>query len=181
MHDIFPKLCVGLMLFHAVLAGAHAADQGLAPVTPRYAKHDAFLCAPAKISIDTQCEEKEQDLPYCHTQSVQFDAHGTKTAVVYKYQFNRGNQQFITTGECYRKNDTSYVVLSSTNFGNCSVCEWADVFTPQGKYLGSTAGMFDDANFKHLSGTKAVDDFLNDLFKQDNYHVSAEKHILRTR
>ena len=48
---------------------------------------------------------------------------------------------------CLAGEPDSYFELTSSNLGSCHVCEWVDVFTERGEYVGSTQGRVEYTSF----------------------------------
>lgn len=115
-----------------------------------FVKKDVLACGGRDVAIITSCIEKSSDLSYCFSQNVLFIQHegDIVSNINYNHSFNDGDQQFIAQASCREFNKNYYVILSNTNFSNCKICEWADIFTNNGRYIGSTDGMVDAKNFK---------------------------------
>jgi hypothetical protein len=117
-----------------------------------FAKKDVLQCADKKIVITTSCLEREANLSYCFNQNISFIKNGKNGELIsnsnFNYSFNNGNQEFISGATCVSDDNKFYVVLSNTNFSNCKICEWADIFSSDGNYMGSTKGMYSNQSFK---------------------------------
>jgi hypothetical protein len=137
-------LAAALLMFNGLSAAPAWSENMLSQVSLTCDKH--------KITLTTSCREEEADgLPLCPSQKMEAEGPGAKKAIEYKHAINGGDQEFITQAECFKKNDTAYLVLTATNFGNCAGCEWEDVYTPDGTYIGSTSGIYTNAGFRHRS------------------------------
>jgi len=146
-----------------------------APLKQAVAVND-LICSDQKVLIQTTCQEKEPDLPYCPVQSVTFSDVKQSQAFTFKHAFNSGNQPFIVGAECHVRNGAAFVLLRNTNFGNCQICEWTDIFSANGRYLGSTEGMFGGESFKR---NQVRDKSLIDLLMTEKYKKSETEFIGR--
>jgi hypothetical protein len=104
-------------------------------------------CDVIDILVMTSCIPHE--VAYCFRQDVSFVGRGANaaTTISYPHPFRKGNEAFVTNVLCLAADRNFYVMLESTNFDNCLTCTWWDVFTHQGKYLGSTQGIIQDGSF----------------------------------
>lgn len=157
------------LLSITVLAGPNSsAPSPSVQAQPQVVTASNLMCGGQKIIIQTTCVEMEPDLPYCPVQNVKFSSPKHSKIVTFKHEFNDGNQPFIVGAECHVKNSTAFILLRNTNFGNCQVCEWTDVFSAEGKYLGSNEGMFKGESFKRyqLSDKESIDVLMTEKFKK---------------
>jgi hypothetical protein len=163
-------ICVSSALLSITVLAApiSIAPNSKVQAQPQVVTASNLICADQKIVIQTTCMEKEPDLPYCPVQTVSFSSPKNSKIVAFRHEFNGGNQPFIVGAECHVKNSTSFVLLRNTNFGNCQVCEWTDVFSAEGKYLGSNEGMFKGESFKRhqLNDKETTDILMTEKFKK---------------
>jgi hypothetical protein len=137
-----------------ILAGAYAGpafsqDIGQAPGNGMWSSQAALRCGKHRISLTTSChEQQEDDTPLCPSQEMHVEGTGANKVTEYRHQINGGDQDYVTEAACFEKGEAAYLVLSGTNFGNCAGCEWEDFYTPDGRYLGSTAGIYKDSGFR---------------------------------
>jgi hypothetical protein len=111
-------------------------------VAPTWATETSLQCAAVKVQVATTCSEIREGVPYCKSQTVKFTQGAKATAFDYAYGYNDGSPAFITKVSCFEKEHATYVFLDRTNFGNCAECEWEDVFSGAGEYLGSQRGLY---------------------------------------
>jgi hypothetical protein len=118
----------------------------------------AIDCGVTHVELRTFCEDKEEDLPYCPVQQATFSSAGHSRTVRNAYQFNEGAQQFIVGIACYKDARGHVVEMSKSNFASCSICEWSDLYTADGSYLGSTEGLNENESMRHrrLSASDAA-------------------------
>jgi hypothetical protein len=104
-------------------------------------------CGRSDILVTTACIPNDET--YCFSQDVSFVSRGTNQAMTisYPHPFRKGNPTFVMNALCLKAESEFFVMLESTNFDNCLACAWWDVFTADGIYLGSTAGMANDGSF----------------------------------
>jgi len=128
-----------------------------------------ITCDKHKVTLTTSCLEEQVDgLPVCPVQKIDVEGPGTHKSIEYKHTINGGDQEFIAGAECFKKDDQAYLVLTATNFGNCAGCEWEDVFSPNGTYIGSTSGIYTNSGFRHQS--------LSQKLRRDLKAVIVEKY-----
>src|SRR5450830_921228 len=153
------------ILAMAALCAGPACPQsqtGAAPKPQETSEHwesrTAIDCGATHVELRTFCEDKEEDLPYCPVQQATFSSPGHSRTVRNAYQFNEGAQQFIVGIACYKDARGQVVVMSKTNFANCTICEWSDLYTADGAYLGSTEGLYGNESMRHrrLSASDAA-------------------------
>jgi hypothetical protein len=104
-------------------------------------------CDVADILVTTSCVPGVS--PYCFNQDVSLVNRSTRAAatVSYPHPFRNGKEGFVTNLLCLKAASDFYVMVESSNFENCLSCAWWDVFSNQGKYLGSTKGAINDGTF----------------------------------
>ena len=164
-------------------------NQHIIKITPEsdvknnwFTKRDIVFCGVNDIIITTSCVERELNLPYCFNQNITFIEHDGDiiSNVNYNYLFSDGNQQFIAQASCQSNGDQLYLMLLNTNFGNCKICEWIDVFASNGDYIGSTDGMYDEKNFMHKSIPLEFEKMISTLiYPIENNEIYVQ--IFRTR
>ena len=104
-------------------------------------------CGATDILVTTSCVPGVS--PYCFSQEISLVNRTTRTAatVSYPHPFRNGKEGFVTNLLCLKAGNDFYVMVESSNFSNCLSCAWWDVFSNQGKYLGSTKGEVNDGAF----------------------------------
>lgn len=160
-----------------VLAAPASSTPNSVSAQPQFVTVSNLTCGEKKIVIQTTCIEKEPDLPYCPIQTISFSNSKNSQAVAFKHQFNGGNQPFIVGAECHVRGSKVFVLLRNTNFGNCQVCEWTDVFSAEGKYLGSNKGMFNGEGFNRHD---INDNEITNVLMTDKFKKSETEYIART-
>jgi len=74
----------------------------------------------------------------------------------------------------------TYIVLGKTNYGNCKACEWVDVFTDTGLYVGSSDGMY-ATDFKRQRLSNVTENSICNASGQDDSNSSSKISITRSR
>jgi hypothetical protein len=121
-----------------------------APANKVWSSQLVLRCDEHKITLTSTCMDEQVDgLPLCPNQRMVVEGASTRKHIEYTYTINGADQEFITEAECFKKDDQAFLVLTATNFGNCAGCEWEDVFSPDGTYLGSTSGIYTNSGFRH--------------------------------
>lgn len=121
-----------------------------APGSKAWSSQRVLQCDEHKITMTTACMDEQVDgLPLCPNQTIAVEGAKSRKSIEYKHVINGADQQFVTEAECFKKDNQVYLVLTATNFGNCAGCEWEDVFSPDGTYLGSTSGIYTNSGFRH--------------------------------
>lgn len=110
-------------------------------------------CGSSDILIMTSCIDYAEDMPFCFNQHINIYNKKTSlsSSINYDFIYEGGNQQFIAKVDCKIVDGNNYFILENTNFGNCDKCEWIDVYLENGKYLGSTQGIYNSKNFVHTT------------------------------
>jgi len=169
------EYCFVLMLIMFVFSfDVAASEAGAGDVKSSYVNVNTLKCEAFDVVIETYCEVDVDDFPVCGSQRVVFsDGKNKKTSeVIYKYNFDTGIQQLIVEASCNKlANNDLYVVLRSTTFGNCDTCEWIDVFTLKGKYIGSSDGNYDSRSFIHKLLNRKMLDLIFDGFFVERIEV----------
>lgn len=140
----------GTSISHASdMASANAITQGSgdrpqgkerAGTEPALSVTDVLACGQSRVSIKTMCSTNADGAPpRCH-QELTFKAEsGTRRSAKYRPRPTRiSDEPFVNRLSCKRVHDNFYVVAYSGNFSNCAICEWMDVYSTNGKLLGST-------------------------------------------
>lgn len=105
-----------------------------------YAKYDSLACGAAHVSVVTLCYGGGNGpVPFCFDQTIDITVPTTHSShgVHYAHPWRNGEPQAVVDLSCMVDGGFHYVVAESTNFGNCGSCEWRDVYTLKGDYLGS--------------------------------------------
>jgi hypothetical protein len=107
-------------------------------------------CGEHRISISISCVDVE-DVPFCPNESIRFTHKKTyKTRFIdFNFAFMDGNPPYLASATCVSRKARKYLVLQNANSGNCMGCEWADVYSEAGAYLGSTSGIYKNRFYKY--------------------------------
>lgn len=110
-----------------------------------------ITCGGGYVIVMSVCGYLYEDTARCFYQDVIFSSGGK---VNNKYSFTYGGEfdGQIVSVSCFRRG-SDLVVLGSGNYGNCDACEWEDVFSEYGVYIGSTRKKFGASDFHY----KAID------------------------
>lgn len=143
LQNFLRSLAVTLFLFK-MIPGVDAQE-----LQKWFANQAVLQCGSHEIATVTSCVEREKDLPYCFNQTIVFiQSNGdVGKSLTFSYSFNDGNQNFIESASCVAISNKNYVAIQSTNFGNCKYCEWADIFSEAGNYVGSSDTKNHDKEF----------------------------------
>jgi hypothetical protein len=128
-----------------------------------------IACGKVQVTVRTSCQEYEPDLPYCPSQIIRFVSPNSSKSSTYIYTMDNGTQDYIAQVQCFSYQGAHYVVASATNFGNCLGCEWDDVYTSAGEYLGSSESDVRTGKFKYKK--------LPEEIAKKQYAFQNEKHI----
>ncbi len=167
------------ILAFAVLAflastNSRAQEDGARQDSGAFTKRQVLLCSAANVEVITSCVEP-RETAFCSSQKVIFG--GAPNAKVIEYTHHRpryADQSFIASASCTEIDGKPYIVLGSTNFGNCDDCEWVDVYTIDGRYIGSTKGMTIDSKVPFLALPTQLSDA---LFGSNRAHISNRMEI----
>lgn len=132
-------------------------------------RSDDFTCGKDKITIVSAFKKEDEITGKPIFQVIIFD-DGVITKKYYlDYEPNpTPGDPMITQGRCVRIKNEEIAILGSTNFGNCSACEWFDIFKNNGAYLGSTRRFSGAPNFKYKHLSLSVVDALRKIKFNDN-------------
>ena len=110
-------------------------------------------CGKTDVVITTSCIYRNNgDDVYCFNQNISFLKRNGDILrnANYNAPFLDENQPFVAGLSCIPAKGKFYLLAESANFGNCDGCEWNDLFTEEGIYLGSNALERNASNnFKH--------------------------------
>lgn len=141
---------------------AHGAEQKSTETTVEdptdtayYAKYDSMACGAAHVDIVTLCHGGgDGEVPFCFDQTIDIILPATHSshAVHYSHSWRSGAPHAVVGLSCMVKGSFHFVAAESTNFGNCASCEWRDLYTLKGDYVGSDGDPGRDlpVNFHHL-------------------------------
>ena len=154
--DILKILVMSLLLAFMPTSLRSAA---MAAGDDSFTRYDKITCEGTTVSVETTCLEDNGDV-FCPYQALTFrnGPEGVNRAFRYTYRKVEGWQEFVAGVVCVTDaGGSGYIVLEKTNYGNCNICEWIDVFTKTGKYVGSSTGMY-ATDFKRQRLSKAKED-----------------------
>lgn len=158
----FRTLATLIILLFSVSFASYSKENANISIPAFFVNQNSIKCGGIDVLILTSCVDHENGLPFCFNQHIVFfDSNkGATSDVNYNHSFDGGNQQFIASIACNKFGKDNYLVITNTNFGNCAMCEWLDVYLEDGKYIGSTQGMSDSRNFTHKPIPKKIENFL---------------------
>jgi hypothetical protein len=98
----------------------------------------AIQCGESDVIVTSSCTSD-----YCFNQNVTFINRTTRRtrSLNYVHFMQKAAIITISTAACVKAGASNYVLLEQHDGGNCTGCEWFDVFTPDGRYLGTSAGV----------------------------------------
>lgn len=144
-------------------AAPHQTEEKNVEMPAKYFINKNFLrCGGKDVLILTSCVDDEESVSFCFNQHINIYDNKTSLSpsINYNYTFNESHEQFINHASCERVNGEVYLILRSATFGNCGRCEWIDVYSVNGKYIGSSEGMYDSRNFTHFPLSRKLGDLL---------------------
>jgi hypothetical protein len=157
-------------------------------VAPTWTTETYLQCAAVKVQIATTCSEIREGVPYCRSQAVKLMEGAKTTEFKYSYGYNDGSPAFISKISCFEKEHVTYVFLDRTNFGNCAECEWEDVFSGAGEYLGSQRGLYQSEKITssgkeimHKDISKKAADVLRAIYEHKIQALGTSDWITRAR
>jgi hypothetical protein len=186
---------VGLGIAIAFFGGVAVGETTLAPkgmgVSVRdpnnqryYSSVHSLECGGKHIVASTHCVSVEEGPGvFCYTQDISFIDLSSKSSSTLKYDhpWRDGTQNSISDISCRSARSRKFVLVASTNFGNCRTCEWYDVYTPDGKYVGTNRDAAkDDLKRDNPSRLSAIEEALDRaLFRGSNETDSDSVEISR--
>jgi hypothetical protein len=112
---------------------------GIARALDSTSWEQSLVCERSRVVIRTDCVRKDADT-HCPIQRLEFrknDGGPKKKKFTFRHPYS-DFPSFIASLSCVKKKEKNYVVATETNFGNCSDCEWLDIFDTNGRYLVSS-------------------------------------------
>lgn len=120
-----------------------------------YTNNTSISCNKTVINVLSDFFNKEDEYPICKKQEIIFNTSKEKLKILYKPSTkNPYLQPMISNISCIKMNRNFYILVQNTNYANCKMgCEWIDLYSDTGKYIGSTKGISRamTKNFKPLS------------------------------
>jgi hypothetical protein len=141
MFQVFSKKRIALQLLTLALTGTATAAAPLEPKT------ENLQCADSRVELHADCFLYAGHMLACTRQSLRFASADGKTlgTRVFKPQpIEEGDdypviEEKVGSMSCVETKDKQKLVVASMfNGGNCAQCEWTDVYTTDGKQVGST-------------------------------------------
>ena len=127
-----------------------------------FSKKQSLHCAGYTVEAQTSCSGPREK-GNCSGQTINFTGPGGTQTLRYHHHRDRfSDQSFVDSVNCSKVDGKFYVLLESTNFGNCDNCEWDEVFSPDGTYIGSTPGMSEDDKITFKPLLKSLEESLFD-------------------
>ena len=130
-------LFFGLSFADAVARPGDLPDAG---IQSSFSREDVLTCGDTVILARTTCSSTSDGAPPRCTQRLVFRPEsGAERSVGYVPGLTRhGGEPFLNQLSCNRVGESFYAIASIGNFSNCANCEWIDVFSRQGRLVGST-------------------------------------------
>jgi hypothetical protein len=140
-----------------------------------FSKKQSLHCADYTVDVQTWCSGPREE-GNCPDQTVHFTGSGGTRTIRYHHHRERfSDQSFVASINCSKVDGKFYVLLESTNFGNCNNCEWYEVFSPDGTYIGSTPGMSEDDKITFKPLLRSLEESLERVQEQSSLDISRVK------
>jgi hypothetical protein len=158
-----------LFLFAVLLlhASAYGASSERHIQYPHVTVERSLQCGTTTFKLKTDFEVIDEETGHVVSQLLAFEKVGSPSREFlfkYKHAAQAGpDDSMITKASCVDLGNLKVIALESTDFGNCRGCEWADYFTQEGAYRGSTREIFGAVNFKYKV---AADRLVTEVDKQ---------------
>lgn len=172
------RFCFAVIFLAASMACVRAQPGAAPPAAWSAEQH--MQCGASRVSIATHCREVDDDMPYCDSQVLSVTTGAEVRTTAYRLPLRNGDQPMIVGAACYAKGKDALLVLERTNFGNCMICEWRDVFSGTGVYLGSGEGMNEGESLAHRALAPAVGARLRALEADPQAKLGDIPNITRT-
>jgi len=131
----------------------------------RYTAETIVTCNGTSMKITSMCDpiSRNGDQAHCYKQTLEFfdGRHKSTSKHIARYSNYRKDLSVAVNASCVQGNKEFYYVIYSYDFGG-SCCEWQDIFSRFGKYVGSTAKK-SYFGCKYLSERKMLELGLADL------------------
>ena len=138
-----------------------------------YDHHSIIKCLNFNVSLSSYCVtlKGSKNAPFCFSQVVNFvnETNYTAKSELYEHLYRGGEPDFIAKMECISDKSKSLIILRGTNFANCSVCEWIDVFSVEGDYIGSSSKIYKDEHHAKKLDKIFEDEIYSDHFIQSSF------------
>jgi hypothetical protein len=108
---------------------------------PPLSRANTLVCGGTEVVVQTACSVSSDGIPPLCAQKLTFKKTDARDGLSINYvpkPVKNRDEPFVTQLSCNSIKREFYVIAHSSNFGNCSTCEWMDVYTTQGRLMGST-------------------------------------------
>jgi hypothetical protein len=129
------------LIFSLASVACFSASSLAKEALPPLSKANRLACGEAEIVVQTACSVSSDGAPPLCTQKLTFKKSDAREGHAINYApkpAKNRDEPFVTQVSCHSIGKDFYVIAHSSNFGNCSTCEWMDVYTPHGWLMGST-------------------------------------------
>ena len=155
MFTLSRMMSVSVFISSLLFSSAASSKQ----VQDHFTRSDSIECAGNSIAITTSCQKSDRYGVFCNKQEINFKDGKSKNEkiITINHSIEDGYQSFINKAVCVGGEKKRFIILENTNFGNCQICEWTDVFLPSGVYLGSQPGMYGTDSFRRKRVPKKLE------------------------
>ena len=129
------------LVFSLTSVACFSASSLAGETTAPLSKANALVCGGSEVLIQTACSVSSDGAPPHCTQKLTFKKSDVREGPSINYvpeSAKNRDEPFVTQVSCNSIGRDFYVIAHSSNFGNCSTCEWMDVYTAHGRLMGST-------------------------------------------
>lgn len=136
-------------------------------------QHAVLNCGEHRIAITLSCTEPADDEPFCPAESFAFINKTTLKARFLNFNFSdMGGAPPVTHHvSCVLKNSMHFMIVKKHNTANCMGCEWSDVYSEVGKYIGSTDNIYRNKFFAYKRLPKSAISIIFDDSEKGGYKV----------
>ena len=148
----------------------------LAEETTSLSNANVLVCGGSEVLVQTACSARSGGTPPHCTQKLTFKKTDTRDgpAINYVPKLEKNSDEpFVNQLSCNSIGRDFYVIAHSTNFGNCSTCEWMDVYTTRGRLIGSTQSATRSLQLPRKKLSKELERLLND--SQEDKSISIDR------
>ncbi|MDM0061638.1 hypothetical protein QTH89_10535 [Variovorax sp. J22G21] len=129
------------LIFSLASVACFSASSLAGETTSPLSKTNALVCGGSEVLIQTACVASSDGAPPPCTQKLTFKKTDARDGPFINYvpkPVKNRDEPFVYQLSCNSRKRDFYVIAHSSNFGNCSTCEWMDVYTTHGRLMGST-------------------------------------------
>lgn len=129
------------LIFSLTSVACFSASSLAGETTSPPSKANALVCGGSEVLIQTACSASLDGAPPHCTQKLTFKKTDARDGLFINYvpkPVKNRDEPFVYQLSCNSIKRDFYVVAYSSSFGNCSICEWMDVYTTRGGLMGST-------------------------------------------